>query len=181
MQTERLFIREISAEDIPFIHELHSLPETDRYNTLGIPRSVQETEQLLFQWLSDHHTEPRMFYRFSIFLKETNAFIGLMGMNIKKANYRSGEIWYKFHVSYWKTGYATEAVNGLLEFAFETLDLHRVEAGCDVANKGSIGVLERVGMTREGRKRKVLPIRGEWHDNYMYGILEEDFRKNKKV
>lgn len=36
-------------------------------------------------------------------------------------------------------------------------------------------ILEKVGMIREGRKRKKLPIRGEWVDNYFYAILEEDF------
>ncbi len=39
-------------------------------------------------------------------------------------------------------------------------------------------VLEKVGMTREGMKRKKLSIRGEWKDNYFYGILEDDFDKN---
>ena len=37
-----------------------------------------------------------------------------------------------------------------------------------------IKLLEKIGMTREGMHRKVLPIRGEWVDHYSYAILEED-------
>jgi [ribosomal protein S5]-alanine N-acetyltransferase len=57
----------------------------------------------------------------------------------------------------------------------QSLRLHRIEAGCAVENIPSIKVLEKAGMTREGLKRKKLPIRGEWKDNYFYAILEEDF------
>ena len=46
---------------------------------------------------------------------------------------------------------------------------------CAVDNITSIKVLEKVGMTREEKKRKKLPIRGEWKDNYFYAILDEDF------
>jgi len=52
--------------------------------------------------------------------------------------------------------------------------LHRIEAGVATQNLNSIKLLEKVGMTREGMYRKILPIRGEWVDNYSYAILEED-------
>ena len=55
------------------------------------------------------------------------------------------------------------------------LSLHRITAGVATENSNSIKLLERIGMLREGRHRKILPIRGEWWDNYQYAILEEDF------
>ncbi len=64
-----------------------------------------------------------------------------------------------------------------MNFGFNDLKLHRIEAGCAVENIASSKVLEKVGMTKEGIKRKILPIRGEWKDNYFYAILEEDFLK----
>ena len=60
----------------------------------------------------------------------------------------------------------------MLQFGFFELQLHRIEAGCAVENVASIKVLEHVGMIREGRKRQILPIRGEWIDNYFYAMLE---------
>lgn len=63
-------------------------------------------------------------------------------------------------------------------FGFETLKLHRIQAGCAVNKIGSIKVLEKAGMIREGRGRQVLPLKSGWSDNFEYSILETDERKN---
>jgi len=70
-------------------------------------------------------------------------------------------------------------VGGLIQsefgyFCFNELNLHRVEAGCAVDNIGSIKVLEKAGMQREGRKRATLPLVSGWSDNYEYGILSSE-------
>jgi len=63
-----------------------------------------------------------------------------------------------------------------LEYGFIDLKLHRIEACCAVENIASSKTLEKAGFKRECMKRKKLPIRGVWKDNYFYGILEEDFK-----
>jgi ribosomal-protein-alanine N-acetyltransferase len=174
LNSERLTLKELELKDLDKIHELHSLPETDEFNTMGIPADIRVTEHLLADWLGMQELEPRTRYTFKIELN--SEFIGLIGLkNLGMPNYRSGEVWYKLHKDFWGNGYATEAVVRILDFCFTDLKLHRIEAGCAVENHGSIRVLEKAGMTREGRKRKKLPIRGEWVDNYFYAILEEDF------
>ena len=114
-------------------------------------------------------------YIFCLNLADTNEFIGLIALNIGKRNYKTAEVWYKIHLDHWRQGYATEALTKLIDFGFNELKLHRIEAGCAVENIASSKVLEKVGMTKEGIKRKKLPIRGEWKDNYFYAILDEDF------
>jgi len=175
LTSQRLLLRQITATDIVNIHALHSLPETDEYNTLGIPGSIIETEKIVEQWLSAQVSIPRSAYTFCIEKIDTSQFIGLIALNIGKPNYSSGEVWYKTHPTQWRKGYTTEALQVLLYFCFNTLRLHRIEAGCAVENSASIKVLEHAGFIREGRKRKKLPIRGEWADNYFYAILEEDY------
>ncbi len=175
-ETKRLYLRELELTDIEAIHILHSLPETDEFNTLGIPASIQDTEELVNQWLSESNLQPCMHYVFAIHLQDTNTFIGLVGLKLGKPNYRTAETWFKLHKYFWRKGYTTEAVTELFKFGFERLKLHRIEAGCAVENIASFKVLEKVGMTREGMKRKILPIRGEWKDNYFYAMLEDDFK-----
>ncbi len=179
LQTERLKFRQVSIDDVINIHELHSLPETDQFNTLGIPETIEATEKIINQWLVAQNSNPQASYIFCLDLVETNQFIGLIALNMGKPNYKTAEVWYKIHLNYWNKGYTTEALTKLLDFAFNNLELHRIEAGCEVENIASIKVLEKVGMIREGRKRKKLPIRGEWKDNYFYAILEEDFSNFK--
>ncbi len=88
----------------------------------------------------------------------------------------TGEVWYKLRVEDWGQGFATESLSRVLDFAFEDLKLHRVEASCAVDNLGSRKVLEKVGLLRDGRKRQVLPLKSGWSDNYIYDIIKTDPR-----
>ena len=101
-------------------------------------------------------------------------FIGLFGLKLGAEKFKRGEVWFKIHPTFWNQGFATEALRALVRFAFETLKLHRIEAGCAVANSASIKVLEKTGFQREGRGRQVLPLKSGWSDNYEYAILESD-------
>lgn len=180
LQTNRLNLRQFLVTDLDKIHELLSLPETDQFNTLGIPPTIKATQGIVNEWLMEQDAIPRTSYIFCIDNNEINQFIGLIALNLGKPNFRTAEVWYKIHVDFWRQGYATEALNKLLKFGFNELKLHRIEAGCAVENIASGKVLEKVGMIKEGIKRKKLPVRGEWKDNFFYAILEEDFLKFQK-
>lgn len=174
LSTQRLILKPAEPADLEDIHALHSLPETDEFNTLGIPRNVDETQQILQEWKNASEREQNPEYTFAIRDKKTNAFVGLIALKCGNPKFRNGGVWYKLHVKHWGKGYATEALKRVLEFGFNDLKLHRIEAGCAVDNKGSARVLEKAGMFKEGRKRKVLPLKRGWSDNYEYAILEED-------
>jgi RimJ/RimL family protein N-acetyltransferase len=174
LKTSRLELKEVSLSDAINIHALHSLKEIDRYNTLGLPENIEQTNSLVSEWVESQNEIQRKRYIFCVEFE--NKFIGLAGINIGKPGYASAEIWYKIHPQYWSQGFATELVNGVLQFLFDDLKLHRVEAGCATNNLASIRVLEKAGLQKEGLKRKILPIRGEWVDNYMYAILEQDYK-----
>jgi ribosomal-protein-alanine N-acetyltransferase len=173
----RLKLRFIELSDLHSIHCLHSLPETDEFNTLGIPENGEETKTIIESWISAHGQEEILNYTFAIEEINTNLFIGLFGLKLWANKHRRGEIWYKLHSDHWGKGYATEALNLILDFGFDTLNLHRIQAGCAVANIGSIKVLEKAGMIREGRGRQLLPLKSGWSDNFEYSILETDKRK----
>nr|WKN34290.1 GNAT family N-acetyltransferase [Tunicatimonas sp. TK19036] len=175
LMTERLRLRKLTLDDLDEVHYLHTLPQTDQYNTIGIPKNKAATQVLMQSWLTQQQTTPGRHFLWVIMDKSTQAFIGLIALNLREKRFQSGEVWYKLLPEHWKKGYATEALNGILQWSFEELHLHRIEAGCATENIASIRVLEKVGMQKEGRKRKVLPIRGKWVDNYEYAILEEDW------
>ncbi|MGL1889463.1 MAG: GNAT family N-acetyltransferase [Reichenbachiella sp.] len=179
LPTERLNLRLITWSDLSAIHILHSLPETDKYNTLGIPKNILETKSIIEGWISEsNHTESKSF-TFAIEEIISEKFIGLIALKVGDKKFKNGEVWYKLHSDYWGKGFGTESLNSVINFGFEKLKLHRIEAGCAVTNIGSIKILEKVGMTREGRKRQVLPLASGWSDNFEYAILETDNRRTK--
>lgn len=174
--SHRLKLRLIQFTDLEAMHELHSLPEVDHFNTLGIPESMAITSKIISPQIEAHDQDEILSYTFAIEELETGLFIGLFGLNLGSKKYNNAEIWYKLNPTHWNKGYATEAVKCVLRFCFETLKLHRVSAGCAIENIGSIRVLEKAGMTREGHARKTLPLKTGWSDNYEYAILETDKR-----
>jgi RimJ/RimL family protein N-acetyltransferase len=75
----------------------------------------------------------------------------------------------------WGRGYATDAMRVRTKFAFETLNLHRVESEVLVENTASQRALEKVGYTREGVFRQHGWSEGRWHHTIRYAILDEDY------
>jgi len=174
--TERLLLREITWNDLEDIHRLHSRPEVDEYNTLGIPGDLNETRELMRPEIEIEKKDPQSRYTWRIILQQTGEFMGLAGLILSNDKYRLGEIYYKLLPEFWGRGYATEVAKNLIVAGFEKFRLHKVEAGVATDNERSIRVLEKAGMTREGLRRRILPIRGEWKDNYHYAIVEDDPR-----
>ncbi len=176
IQTERTTLRLIELADVDVIHILHSLPETDEFNALGIPESLEVTMQVIVPWVKENKLDHINNYTFAIELKEDKTFIGLLGFKIGNKKYRRGEVWFKLNSEHWNKGYGTECLKAIINYGFDTLNLHRIEAGCAVNNTGSTKVLEKAGMIREGRGRQVLPLKSGWSDNFEYSILESDTR-----
>jgi len=174
--TERLLLREITWNDLENIHNLHSIAEVDEYNTLGIPKNMEETRELIRPDIEAKRMDPQSRYTWRIILQNSGEFIGLAGMILSNDKFKLGEIYYKLLPEYWGKGYATEVAKNLILAGFEKFQMHKVEAGVATDNERSIRVLEKVGMTREGLRRKILPIRGVWKDNYHYAIVEDDPR-----
>lgn len=177
LSTERLELRLIELSDLESIHALHTLPETDKFNTLGIPKNIEETTLIIKDWMAENAKAEPKNLTFAIKQKNSERFTGLIALKIGSKKFKNGEVWYKLNSDYWGKGFGTESLNAILNFGFQKLKLHRIEAGCAVENIGSIKVLEKVGMTREGRKRQVLPLKSGWSDNFEYAILETDERK----
>jgi len=174
LNTDRLIIREVTWDDLDSIFILESSPEVDEFNTLGIPDDKNVTREHLRPFIRDQKAKVRKKYCWSIHFQATEKFIGLAGMTLTADRFKMGEIWYNLMPSHWGNGYATEVAKRLIRFGFEDLNLHRIEAGVATENKRSIKVLEKAGMSIEGIRRKILPIRGDWVDNYHYAILEDD-------
>lgn len=176
IKTERLILTELNWDDLNDVHDIHSVQEVDQFNTLGIPKNLEETKKVIKPDIEDQLKTQRSRFGWKIQLAETKEFIGLAGMFLSNDKFKMAEFYYKFYPKFWGNGYATECAKSLIKFGFEKHSLHRIEAGVATENKASVRVLEKAGMTCEGVRRKILPIRGEWKDNFHFAIVEDDPR-----
>ena len=177
LKTERLKLKPISENDIENVFKLQSLEQTAKFNTSKIPIDIDETKSRVEKWIAENNKEDTKHFTFAVELIDDAKFIGLIGLQIGKEHYRNAEAWFQFNYRFWNKGYATESLRKILEFGFEDLNLHRIEAGCAVDNIGSFSVLEKVGMLREAHTRQLLPLRSGWSDHFGYAILSTDERK----
>lgn len=110
--------------------------------------------------------------RFYVFLKEDpEKIIGTVCLYDISNSYSRAEIGYKFSSEYHHKGYASEAVEKLLDIAFSELNLHRICARVQEDNVPSIRLLVGLGFEKEGICRDYLCLQGVWTDHLQYSLI----------
>jgi len=114
-------------------------------------------------------------YSFFIFRRADDVMVGGVTLsNVRRGVSQSASLGYWIGRPYARQGHMSDAVTTLVDFAFDKLGLHRVEAACLPGNLPSRSLLKKVGFQEEGRARKYLRINGVWHDHVLFGRLSED-------
>jgi RimJ/RimL family protein N-acetyltransferase len=103
-------------------------------------------------------------------------FIGWCGLVKWNPDFRSATMGYCLSDAAWGQGFATEAAGALLQWAFATLNLNRVQAQTDTRNTASGRVLEKLGFVREGTLREDCIVDGEVSDSWVYGLLRRQWK-----
>ena len=107
-----------------------------------------------------------------LFRKEDMKLIGGLTIGyIRKGAAQSCMIGYWMGEPYAHQGHMFAAVQLVIPYIFNGLQLHRVEAACIPENEKSIRLLEKAGFQREGLLREYLKINGQWHDHIMFSRL----------
>jgi len=119
---------------------------------------------------------PRHTYSLAIVERASSLLIGDASIEIGSVPNKRAEIGFTLRRDRWGAGLATEASRLLLAFGFDQLGMHRIEATSHPDNVASIRVLEKIGMSLEGRIRDHLFVRGGWRDSLVFSILEPEWR-----
>lgn len=174
LQTARLRLRPFAPGDAGDLYALQSNPRVLRY--WDAPPWTDPARAEAFLAACRQMEAEGSGARFAIDTASDDAFIGWCAMFRWNPGYRSLGIGYCLNESAWGHGYATEAVHAMLQWAFGTLDLNRVDAELDTRNAASARVLEKLGFQREGRRREDCIVSGEVSDSWIYGLLRRDWQ-----
>ena len=178
LRTSRLTLRPYSSDDLDGVLDIQSRPEVMRYLRSG-PRDRDEVREWLHRRIEATATAPDSegdSVSLAVVLPETGAIIGNVVLFTRSREHRQGEVGYVFHPDYGGHGYATEAAEAMLRLGFEELALHRITGRLDARNAASGRVLERLGMRREARFLQNEIVKGEWADEMVYAMLEDEWR-----
>lgn len=146
IQTDRLLLRPLKAEDFYTTHAYSADRENTRHMVFLPFASEEETRDFLRKVEADWAAEFPSDYEFAIEFEGVH--IGHVGVSVDEER-REGEIGWILGKRYWHQGLATEAAIGLRDFCFGQLGLTRLTARCDAANESSVRLMERIGMVPE--------------------------------
>ena len=116
-------------------------------------------------------------YSFFVFRRSDDRLLGGVTLsNVRRGVAQNGSLGYWIGETFARQGLMTEALAGVLDFAFDDLGLHRIEAACLPSNEASRAVLLKLGFAQEGFAREFLRINGAWQDHVLFAILRNDPR-----
>jgi RimJ/RimL family protein N-acetyltransferase len=175
IESERLSIRPLRPEDFERHFAIYSNPDVVRYLYEEPFDAEGAREHLKRRTSSDLPTEGS-WVNLGVDVRDENVLIGEVGLALLSTVHRHCEIGYVFDPAYAAMGYATEASAVMVELAFSVLGAHRVSGRLDARNDASARVLERLGMRREGQFVENEYVKGEWTDEAVYAVLEDEWR-----
>ncbi len=172
LQTDRVQLRPFTDDDAGVLFALHSRIEVLRYwdappwdDPARARGFIERCRQL-----ADEGTGARL----AIDRRTDSAFLGWCSLTRWNPDFRSAALGYCLDDAAWGQGYATEAAGAVLAWAFDTLDLNRVQAETDTRNAASARVLEKLGFKREGTLREDCVVDGDVSDSWVYGLLRRE-------
>ena len=174
IETERLMLRPYNSGDLNDYHSLMSNHLVWEYSTTLPHEDIARSQQKLEQIIAGYENNPIGFHAFAD--KSTSTFIGEAGILSFNKNANRCVIGYNLLPEFWGMGYATEVSKALISYAFDKLNVERVEALAMKLNIVSCKVLEKSGMMLEGTLRNFTKINGVYQDVCYYGIVLADYK-----
>lgn len=174
IETERLTLRRIVADDLGDWMAVWRSPGVLDYliDFEGLPQEDMGRE--IIEW-ADRIFAERSGIRWALTLKPNRRMIGSCGFHLFDRRHLRVEIGYELHSDYWRQGFMSEAVHAVLEFCFDTLAVHRVEADVVEGNAASAALLKKAGFTLEGVWRDRVYKRGAYQSLWQFGFLKPEY------
>lgn len=168
-ETKRLYFRRFTYKDsgrVAYLCNDRDLVD----NLLYLPYPY--TEAHAREWISYHNENfiKERLYEFAIILKEDDRIIGCISLSNDKMNLK-GDVGYWIGRDYWGQGYATEALEGLIKYAFEERGFHKICSEHFIYNPASGRVMQKASMDFEGIRKDHIFKNGSFHTVVTYGII----------
>ncbi|WP_136417352.1 GNAT family protein [Herbaspirillum sp. ST 5-3] len=179
LRTPRLHLREIDSSDAPALFAIHSDIEWMRWYGVDAITDQSQADQLaeLFAGWFPAGTG----FRWGLERIQDRRLIGTCGLFRWNKSWRNCVIGYEIERDSHGQGYMREALTAVLDYGFNIMHLHRVQAETHPDNLASIGLATHLGFRFEGLHREQAFWGGRYHDLNCYSLLEQDWRAVSRI
>lgn len=174
LQTDRFLLRRMDLDDAEAVYAI--LSDEDVTIDMGVSsfKSVKEAEDLII--FMNGLFDKNVAFRWGIIRKSDNKLIGTCGYNGWDTNRGSRvEIAYDLGKPYWRKGYMTEIVTGIIDFTFSEVGFHRIEAFTNLDARPSMHLLLKLGFVQDGILRGYGSSHGHYVDQRVFSLLKSDW------
>ncbi|MEK5332650.1 GNAT family N-acetyltransferase [Lysinibacillus sp. FSL W8-0992] len=172
LNTQRLHLRRMEISDSYSLFKIWSDPDVTKYmNITSFTHEAQAKEMIE---LLEELAQANEAIRFSMIERKSNEIIGTCGFNFIDFENSKAEIGYDIAKAYWGMGFAPEGIKALLNYAFESLKLNKIEAKVEPANVNSIRVLQKLNFTFEDQVRQYENSNESFIDINIYSLLKTE-------
>jgi len=174
LETERLYLRQLSQQDAKYLFDYFSKDEVTKYYDIDSLTDISQAKKLIQHWQNSYMNEEGM--RWGLTLKGEKKVIGTCGFHKWSKKHFKAEIGYDCAPAYWQKGLMTEAIQALTRYGFEALGLNRMEALVHHENVKSIQLLDRSGFKQEGLLKEYYCIKQSMVDTAIFSLLKRDWK-----
>jgi RimJ/RimL family protein N-acetyltransferase len=166
-----IVLRELRTSDAASLFALLTTEEVARF--ISPPPNTVEGFERFIAWTLRQRSAGQ-YACFAVTINDTA--IGIFQLRQLETGFGTAEWGFAVGSEFWGSGIFKEGASLFLKFAFDTVGVHRLEARASVKNGRGNGALRKMGAVQEGVLRRSFFRHGEWHDQVLWTILDEEWR-----
>ena len=171
-------LRALRASDAPTLHAMLTTEEVARF--ISPPPTTVDGFERFIAWTNRERAAGN-YVCFGVVPHGMDTAIGIFQIRQLEPGFGTAEWCFAMGSAFWGTGAFMDAAKMVVDFAFDVVETHRLEARAAVANGRGNGALRKVGAMQEGILRKSFLRNGEYLDQTLWTILDEDWRAQRTV
>jgi RimJ/RimL family protein N-acetyltransferase len=174
----QVILRELRASDAPSLFALLTAEEVARF--ISPPPNAVEGFERFIAWAA-RQRRAGSYACFAVTLKGYHTAIGIFQIRNLSIGFETAEWGFAIGSPFWGTGVFEQSAALMLQFAFDMLGVHRLEARAALKNGRGNGALQKLGAVQEGILRKSFLRNGQYLDQALYTIIDSDWRAAREV
>lgn len=168
-----IYIKKLTMRFSKEFTRLFNDPHITRYMSIPYPLTNKWVKEYIIDSMEKYKSNNKLTW--GIFRADLDKFVGVGVLKDIDEKNRVARLGYSIGKQYWNRGYTLMTVRLILKYAYETMDLNRVEVRIEMDDERSLKLMESLGGEREGIMRQALYYNENHKDVYLYSILKDDY------
>jgi RimJ/RimL family protein N-acetyltransferase len=178
LRGRQVVLRELRPSDAASLCALLTTEEVSRF--ISPPPTTVDGFERFIAW-THRQRAAGTFACFAVTVAGFDTAVGIFQVRSLESGFATAEWGFAIGSTFWGTGVFEQGAELVLDFAFDTVGVHRLEARAAVKNGRGNGALQKMGAVQECRLRKSFHKNGEYIDQVLYAMLDTDWRRARSI